>query len=64
MTIMTSDISTVHGGERIDLKSKRKQHKRNELYKLLDKRDDLMTKLCRVHLEIRKLQKSIARLES
>lgn len=61
--IQNSDISETHGGTRTDLKSHRLTKKRNELYKLLDKRDDLLTKLCRVHLEIRKIQKSIARLD-
>ncbi len=62
--IQSSDISIVHGGARPDLKSARRTQKRTELYRLLAKRDDLLTKICRVHLEIKKVQKSLARLEN
>ena len=61
--LTNSDMSEVHGGTRSDLKSYRMKQKRDTFYKLMAKRDDLLTKLCRVHLELRKIQKSIARLE-
>lgn len=59
-----SDLAEVHWGTRKDLTSKRMTQKRDQYYKLIGKRDDLLTKLCRVHLELRKLQKSMARLEA
>lgn len=61
--IQNSDIGEVHGGTRSDLISKRMAKKRNDYYRLLEKRDDLLTKISRVHLEIKKIQKSLARLD-
>lgn len=60
--IENSDISAVHGGSRDDRASKRMAKKRDEFYKMLAKRDDLLNKLCRVQIKIAAVQKSIARL--
>jgi hypothetical protein len=54
--IQNSDISEVHGGARVDLQSKRMQKKRDDFYKLIAKRDELLTKLCRVHEKIGKVK--------
>ena len=64
MTTQLTDISNVHGGMKIHNKSERLQKrnaaKRKEYYKLLEKRDELLNKLCRVQEQIKSIQKSLA----
>jgi len=64
--IENSDISEVHGGTRSDLKSWRMKKKRDAFYKLMAKRDDLLTKICRVHFgakENRKIHSEVVEMK-
>lgn len=59
-----NSISSVHGGLKVYDKSdrlmKRNAKMRADYYKLLEKRDSLLSKLCRTQEQIKSIQKSLA----
>lgn len=59
-----SSISNVHGGLKVYDKSdrlmKRNAKIRADYYKLLEKRDTHLNKLCKIQEQIRSMQKSLA----